>query len=114
MLQQVGFGVKFIKDYNELNVLRFIKHHGPISRAEIAKKQHISKAGISEIVARLIDQDYISETGVGNSTQRGGRRPILLTFNQKAGYVIAIEIKRSISKISLLDMNATIHHTKPE
>jgi len=112
MLQQVGFGVKFIKDYNELNVLRFIKHHGPISRAEISKKQHISKAGISEIVARLIDQEYVSETGIGNSTQRGGRRPILLTFNQKAGYVIAIEIKRSFAKISLLDMNATIHHTR--
>jgi len=112
MLQQVGFGVKFIKDYNELNVLRFIKHHGPISRAEISKKQHISKAGISEIVARLIDQDYISETGVGNSTKRGGRRPILLTFNQKAGYVVAIEIKRSSAKISLLDMNATIHGIK--
>jgi predicted NBD/HSP70 family sugar kinase len=112
MLQQVGFGVKFIKDYNELNVLRFIKHHGPISRAEISKKQHISKAGISEIVARLIDQDYISETGVGNSTQRGGRRPILLTFNQQAGYVIAIEIKRSFAKASLIDMNATIHDTR--
>lgn len=112
MLQQVGFGVKFIKDYNELNVLRFIKHHEPVSRAEIAKKQHISKAGISEIVARLIDQDYVSEIGVGNSTQRGGRKPILLTFNQKAGYVVAIEIKRSFAKISLMDMNATIHNTK--
>lgn len=112
MLQQVGFGVKFIKDYNELNILRFIKHHGPVSRADIAKKQHISKAGISEIVARLIDQDYVSEIGVGNSTQRGGRRPILLTFNQKAGYVVAIEIRRSFAKISLMDMNATIHDTK--
>jgi predicted NBD/HSP70 family sugar kinase len=112
MLQQVGFGVKFIRDYNELNVLRFIKHHGPISRAEISKKQHISKAGISEIVARLIEQDYISETGVGNSTQRGGRRPILLTFNQKAGHVLAIEIKRSFAKISLIDMNATIHDSR--
>jgi predicted NBD/HSP70 family sugar kinase len=111
MLQQVGFGVRFIKDYNELNVLRFIKHHGPISRADISKKQHISKAGISEIVARLIEQDYISETGVGDSTHRGGRRPILLTFNQKAGYVVAIEIKRSFAKSALLDMNATIHDT---
>jgi len=109
MLQQIGFGVKFIKDYNELNVLRLIKHYGPISRAEIAKKIHISKAGISEIVARLIDQEYVYEAGVGNSTHRGGRRPILLTFNQKAGYVIGIEIKRSFAKISLLDMNATIH-----
>ena len=57
MLQQVGFGVKFIKDYNELNVLRFIKNHGPISRAEISKKQHISKAGISEEIASMLSDD---------------------------------------------------------
>lgn len=112
MLQQIGFGVKFIKDYNELNVLRLIKHHGPISRTDIAKKEYISKAGISEIVARLIEQGYVSETGIGNSTHRGGRRPILLSFNQKAGSVIGIEIKRSFAKISLLDMNAKIHENR--
>ena len=112
MLHQVGFGIKFIKDYNELNVLRFVKQAGPISRAEIAKQLHLSKASVSEIVADLINQSYLAETGIGDSTFRGGRRPIMLSFNQKAGYVIAIEIERTSARIDLVDMDAKIHASK--
>jgi len=109
MLHQVGFGVKFIKDYNELNVLRFIKNYAPVSRAEISKRYSISKAAVSDITSRLLTQGYIREVGVGNSTRRGGRRPILLRFNQGAGYVVAIEIKRSYARVALLDMEAKVH-----
>ena len=112
MLQQIGFGVKFIKDFNELNVLRFIKQNNPISRAAIAKKQHISKAAVSEIVGRLIEQGYIQECGLGTSTLKGGRKPVLLNFNTKAAYVIAMEIRRTYSRVSLVDINAHIHKTK--
>ena len=111
MLQQVGFGVKFIKYFNELNFLRFIKNLGPFSRADRAKKKQFSKAAVSEIVSRLLQNGYVYETGVGKSTLRGGRRPILLTFNQKAGFVISLEIKHTYSLICLLDMNAKIYKT---
>jgi len=109
MLNQVGSGVKFIKDYNELNVLRFIKENVPVSRAEIAKQYHLSKAAVSDIISRLINQGYVSEIGVGISTRRGGRRPIMLKFNNTAGFVIAVEIKRSFTRIALLDMDVNIH-----
>ncbi len=110
MLHQLGSGVKFIKDYNELNVLRFIKQNAPVSRAEIAKNYHISKAAVTEIIARLIRQGYVSEVGVGDSTTRGGRKPIMLEFNRNAGHVIAIEIKRNKAKVALVDLNANIHN----
>jgi len=45
----------------------------------------------------------------GNLPSGGGRRPILLTFNQKAGYVIAVDIKHTYALINLVDMNANIH-----
>jgi DNA-binding Lrp family transcriptional regulator len=109
MLQQIGSGVKFIKDFNELNVLRFIKNNAPVSRAEIAKRYHLSKAAVSEIIARLITQGYVSEVGVGNSTKRGGRKPIMLRFNEKAGYVVAVEIKRDHAQVALIDLDANIH-----
>ena len=53
MLHQLGSGVKFIKDYNELNVLRYIKQNAPVSRAEIAKNYHISKADMHDIRNRI-------------------------------------------------------------
>jgi len=109
MIHDVGFGVKFIKDYNELKILRFIKNNQKISRAEISKQYNISKAAVSDIVNRLINQGYVSETGVGSSTKRGGRKPVLLKFNQKAGYVIGIEFKRSIARVALIDLNTKIY-----
>ena len=112
MIHDVGFGVKFIKDYNELKVLRFIKNNQKVSRAEISKQYDISKAAVSDIVNRLILQGYVSETGVGSSTKRGGRKPVILNFNQKAGYVIGIEIKRSFARVALIDLNTQIYKYK--
>ena len=112
MIHDVGFGVKFIKDYNELKVLRFIKNNQKVSRAEISKQYKISKAAVSDIVNRLIIQGYVSETGVGSSTKRGGRKPVLLNFNQKAGYVIGIEIKRSFARVALIDLNIKLYEFK--
>jgi N-acetylglucosamine repressor len=109
MLQQVGFGVKFIKDFNELSILRYIKRYQPISRSDIARKRHLSKAAVSEIVGHLLEKGYVHQTGVGNSTMRGGRKPILLTFNPKAGFVIAVDIKHSAAQIKLLDMEANVY-----
>jgi len=54
----------------------------------------------------------VSEIGVGNSTSRGGRRPIMLKFNNTAGYVIAVEIKRSHARIALVDLDVNIHDLK--
>lgn len=109
MIHDLGFGVKFIKDYNELKILRFIKNNKKVSRAEISKQYNISKAAVSDIVNRLIEQGYVSETGVGTSTKRGGRKPVLLNFNQKAGYVIGIEIKRSFARVALIDLNVKVY-----
>lgn len=109
MLRDIGFGVKFIKDYNELNILRYIKNSKDVSRAKIARTYKISKAAVSDIVYRLITQGYVSEIGVGNSTTKGGRKPVILKFNQLAGYVIGLEIKRSYARVALIDLDAHIH-----
>ncbi len=123
MIRNSAFGPRLVREYNELNILRFIKNEGPISRADIAKRYKISKAAVSEIIAQLLEQEYISEIGVGNSTSLGGRKPILLEFNSKSGYAFGIEIKRDAARVSLADLNANIHknkmlqfkeHTKPQ
>jgi N-acetylglucosamine repressor len=109
MIQSSSFGHRLVREYNELNILRFIKNEGPISRADLAKRYKISKAAVSEIIAHLLGQEYIIETGIGSSTSLGGRKPILLEFNNKAGYVIGIEIKRDHAAVALSDLNAVIY-----
>lgn len=108
MIRDAGYGPKLVREYNELNILRFIKNEGPISRAELAKRYKISKAAVSEIITHLLSQGYVTEIGMGASTSLGGRKPILLEFNPRAGYAIGIEIKRDHARVALADLNASI------
>ena len=112
MIRNSSFGPRLVREYNELNILRFIKNEGPISRADIATRYKISKAAVSEIISHLLVQNYVFEIGVGSSTRLGGRRPIMLEFNPKAGYAIGIEIKRDHAQVALGDLNAGIHRSK--
>ncbi len=111
MIREAGYGPKLVREFNELNILRFIKNDGPISRAELAKRYKLSKAAVSEIISNLLDLGYIHEIGMGSSTRLGGRKPILLEFNPRSGYAIGIEIKRDHARVALSDLNAKIYNT---
>ncbi|MCD6376109.1 MAG: ROK family transcriptional regulator [Caldisericaceae bacterium] len=110
MIREAGYGPKLVREFNELNILRFIKNDGPISRAELAKRYKLSKAAVSEIISNLLELGYIHEIGMGNSTKLGGRKPILLKFNPHSGFAIGIEIKRDHARVALSDLNAKIHN----
>lgn len=112
MIREAGYGPKLVREYNELNILRFIKNDGPISRADLAKRYKLSKAAVSEIITNLLEYGYIKEIGTGNSTRFGGRRPILLEFNPKSGFAVGLEIKRDYARVALSDLNARLYHIK--
>ena len=109
MLRKVGYGTRLVRDFNELNILRFIKEYGPLSRAQLSKKYRISKATVSEIIAKLLRDGFVIEIGMGKSSKLGGRKPVMLEFNPRAGYAIGIEIKRDHARLCLTDLNAHIY-----
>ena len=79
-----------IREMNEKLVLKTIIQEGTISRAELAKKLSLNKTSVSSIVSDLIEKNLILETGSGESS--GGRKPILVMFNQKAGYSLSFDV----------------------
>ncbi len=81
---------ELIRDINSTLVLETIINTKPISRAAISKKLGLTKATISTIVQDLINKDLVIE--IGSDDTDLGRKPILLSFNKKAGYVISIDI----------------------
>lgn len=86
---QIG-SKELIRDMNSTLVLETILHSNAISRANIAKKLGLTKATISAIVTDLIEKHLVIE--IGSDDTLYGRKPILLTFNQKAGYIISIDL----------------------
>ncbi|MCI0512908.1 ROK family transcriptional regulator [candidate division KSB1 bacterium] len=97
-----------IREINELRVLQAVCKEGLISRASLAKRLKLSRAAITGITHRLENRQLLVEVGKGTSTQRGGRRQVLLALNATAGTILAIEIEREFARFGLLNMNAQI------
>src|SRR5699024_10085752 len=79
-----------VKQENKSLILRTIKNHLPISRADTASIIYINKSKISTSVNDLLNEQLIYESSIGKSS--GGRRPVMLLFNKVAGYSIGIDL----------------------
>lgn len=93
---------ELIRDINTRLVLETIINNGSISRAAIAKHLGLTKATISAIVQELIVKRLVVEIGSDDTSH--GRKPILLSLNKKAGYVICIDIGASTVTALLSDL----------
>ncbi|MDF2673066.1 MAG: hypothetical protein K0R09_1331 [Clostridiales bacterium] len=81
-----------IRSINQRVILEKIYCKRLISRAELARELHISKAAVTENIASLLSKEIIQEVGTGVSMPSGGRKPILLKFNNIYKYIVAIEL----------------------
>ncbi|HUM82952.1 MAG TPA: ROK family transcriptional regulator [Lachnospiraceae bacterium] len=94
---------ELIRDINTALVLRTIITDGPLSRADISKKLGLTKATISSIVQPLLDRSLVFEDAPASSAV--GRKPIPLSFNEKCGSVISVNLESSTISILLSDLN---------
>lgn len=101
---------QLIKKENKTIVLQLIIQHAPISRADIALKSGLNKGTVSTLVAELIDEQLILETGPGVSS--GGRRPVMLVFNEHAGCTIGIDLGVNYILGILTDLQGNIIEKK--
>lgn len=108
---------QLIKDLNEALVIDQVRRFGPISRKDIAINTSLGASTITYIVDSLLKEKYFSEIGSGISDY--GRKPVLLQFNQRRSYVIAIKIEEHQITYGKFDLNAkmldkTSHYFKPK
>jgi N-acetylglucosamine repressor len=113
MLAMRAGSKQLIREINQAIVLNTIRTHGAISRTDIAALSNLSLPTISGITAELIESGLIYEREAGVST--GGRRPVLLALNNKAGYVVGVKVTENAVIGALTDLEATVvaRHTTP-
>ncbi|HLR51663.1 MAG TPA: ROK family protein [Candidatus Avamphibacillus sp.] len=95
-----------IKKINKTIVLKAIEEKAPISRAQISKETGLNKATVSTMVSELINDSLVSEMGAGQSS--GGRKPVMLYFNNQAGYSIGIDLGVNYILAILTDLSGNI------
>jgi len=94
------------KTLNEINmsvVLDRIRHGDNVSRSSLSRELSLSFPTISKIVDALIEKNYVVEIGPGKSM--GGKRPIILRFNNEYSYVIGIGVDVDFIDIMLADFS---------
>ncbi len=87
-------------------LLRLIWEHHHISRAEIARQTGLSRSTVSDVVGRLIKTELVDETGAGPSS--GGRRPIVLEFQDEACVVLGVEMGAAHVAVALTDLRGRV------
>ncbi len=91
---------------NEIRVFRTIFESGPISRAKVARRLNLSRAAVTLITQKLAKRGLLATVGKGASTERGGRREVLLAISPRAGIILAAQLERDFFRYGLLDSSA--------
>ncbi|AOV08626.1 ROK family protein [Sporosarcina ureilytica] len=92
----------YIKKINRGLILSKIIEHKAVSRADLSKITGLNKATISVQVADLLNDHLIYETQQEHNVV--GRRPILLSINRSAGYVLGIDLDYKYIQYTVSDL----------
>lgn len=95
-----------LKLYNFRMVLTTLVQQDQISRAEISRITRLSRATVSEIVARLIEDGYVSEGRRDN--KRGGKPSILLELNPASRVVASLDLSAPKLRGALVDLKGSV------
>lgn len=92
---------KDIRTANRLTIIRHILDKKDISRARISEDTGLNKATVSTIVKEWMNLKLVEEYTTGDSN--GGRKPIILTLAESAGYCIAVDM--GVTRVNLILAN---------
>jgi len=95
-----------IRDINVSLIIELARRAGSISRAELARQSALSAPTVSAIVDHLLKRGIVVETTTAPSS--GGRPPVLLSVDPKAGYVVGIKLRGDGLTTVVCDLDAEI------
>lgn len=81
---------KILNNLNASNILQIIYKEKQISRADLAKRTSLTRAGITKLTKKLLDGGFVKETGVLESS--GGRPAKILEIKEDFGNIITLNL----------------------
>ena len=78
------------REEKSFQMLELLRQRGPLTRTELSQGTGFNIVTISNYINEFIKRGLVSERGFDVST--GGRKPILVELNAKAGYVVGLDV----------------------
>lgn len=89
--QNFGANPERSRDHNRRVVLEYLRVNGPAGRAEIAKSSALSTQTVSNIIAKLEQENILLITGRKQSAR--GQPPVQYAFNPDSAVALGFEIR---------------------
>lgn len=102
-----GSNLGQVQAFNRRVVLELIRIHGPISRAEIARRTNLTRQTVSNIVTDLAEAHMVQVTGK-QRFEGGGKPSASLEINPAAAYSIGINLYLDEMTALLIDFAGNI------
>ena len=94
------------KEKRNIEILGILRKRGPISRPDISQEMGINVVSISNYIDDFIKGNLVYEKELDVS--EGGRRPVLLDLNSRAGYAIGVGLNLMNMVGLLVDLKGNI------
>jgi len=88
------------------SVLHLIWRQHQISRAEIARQIGLSRSTVTEVIRELLNTGFVQEVGAGISS--GGRKPIVLEFQNDHKVILGIDIGATHVSAALMNIGGQL------
>lgn len=99
--------LQLVKQANKTLLFNLIYKLGPVSRARLAEITKLSPTTVSTLVAEMLEQNLVNETGIG-IISTSGRKPIMLKINPNGGYIISLEMMERAFTCYLFNLECEI------
>ncbi len=99
-----------IKEINRVNVINAIRNNKETTKHEVSRLLKLSIPTVTSNINKLIKEGFVYESGVAEST--GGRKPVLLSFNENARFSIGVNMTPEHVTTILMNLNGIIIESK--
>lgn len=99
---------KLIRKINRDLILKVIRLRKITTQTEIFKLTGLSKQTINKIVTSLMEKKLVLGSGLGESTNEGGKRPLLLKFNAEAYYLAGLLVGENKIRCGVTNLDGKI------
>ena len=97
-----GTNQEFGRPYNRRIVLAPIRQHGPIARADIARRVSLTVPTVSNIIRELEDLEFV--TGAREQPKGRGYPATSLSINPGGGHTIGVHVAQFQIEAALVDL----------
>ena len=95
-----------IKEINRVNIINILRTKGETTKQEIAGILGLSIPTVTTNINSLMDEGLVTEAGVAKST--GGRKPVILRFEENARYAFGVDVTPESIRIILVNLNLKV------